>query len=328
MKRAESAWILSVSVAALICGSAKLHAQESGKLPRSRVAVPSRSTAYFPFIFAKKHGYYLKEGVDFEMIQMRPTISSVALVSGDLDFSTTTNRDLGAALGGLPVKIVMALTTAWGHVLVAKPEIRTMKDLKGKIIGIDGPRQVLEVLARRGLERHGLVPEVDVKFLAMGGAGTDVRFSSLVSGRVDATLLGAPHNLMAAKQGYNLLFAAKDVSKMISASLATTTQKIQREPKAIIGTIKVTLQAVQFLKENKNEFLRMLAEETGVKDKETGEALFEDFVTTQSDTGVVPDESLLESISFIKELQGITRAVAVSDVVDWSFARKVQELRR
>ena len=78
------------------------------------------------------------------MILIRPTIATQALLSGEIEFSTLFTRSTTAAVSGAPVRLVMALNTGPLHVLVVKPEIKTMKDLKGKIVGIDGPKQILE----------------------------------------------------------------------------------------------------------------------------------------------------------------------------------------
>ncbi len=296
--------------------------QESKKPELIRVAIPSRSVTYFPLIAAKNQGFYLRQGLDLELILMRPTISTTALLTGDIDFSTVLNRDLGAALSGMPIRLVMALTTGPSHLFIARPEIRSMEQLKGKTLGIDGPKQIIEVLIRKGLEKHGLVPQTDVKFLTMGGAGSGDRLAALVAGRIDGTLLTPPHSTRAVKQGYRELFAGSDGSKMSGAGLSTTMTKMQKDPGALIRTIRATLEGVRFLRNNKSEYGKLLAQETGIKDAETANDLYEDFMKLAADTGITPDDSILESIAFLRDLIGITRKVSISEVADWTFAQQ------
>lgn len=300
-------------------------AQEGKKLERIRVAIPSRSVTYFPLIAAKNQGFYMRQGLDLELILMRPTISTTALLTGDIDFSTVLNRDLGAALSGMPIRLVMALTTGPSHVFIARPEIRSMEQLKGKTLGIDGPKQIIEVLIRKGLERHGLVAQTDVKFLTMGGAGSGDRLAALVAGRIDGTLLTPPHSTRAVKQGYRELFAGSDVSKMSSAGLSTTMTKMQKDPGALIRTIRATLEGVRFLRNNKSEYGKLLAQETGITDAGTANDLYEDFTKLAAVTGITPDDSILESIAFLRDLLGITRKVLISEVADWTFAQQASK---
>lgn len=233
--------------------------QEGQKLERIRVATSSRSVTYFPMIAAQQQGFYLRQGLELQLILMRPTITTTALLTGDLDFSTTFNRDLGAALSGMPIRLVMSLATAPSHVFVARPEIRTMEQLKGKTLGVDGPKQIIEVLIRKGLEKHGLALHRDVKILSMGGAGSGDRFAALVAGRIDGTLLTPPHSTTAVKQGFQALFAGSDISKMSTAGLSTTTIRMQKDPVTISRAIKATLEGMRFLRSNKSEFTKLLA---------------------------------------------------------------------
>jgi ABC-type nitrate/sulfonate/bicarbonate transport system substrate-binding protein len=297
-------------------------AQEGKKLERIRVATSSRSVTYFPMIAAQHQGFYSRQGLELQLILMRATITTSALLTGDLDFSTTFNRDLGAALSGMPIRLVMSLATAPSHVFVVRPEIRTMEQLRGKTLGVDGPKQIIEVLISKGLEKHGLALHRDVKILSMGGAGSGDRFAALVAGRIDGTLLTPPHSTRAVKQGFQALFVGSDISKMSTAGLSTTTTKMQKEPGTISRTIKATLEGMRFLRSNKSEFIKLLAQEASIKDLETANDLYDDYTKLVADTGIAADDSMMESIAFLKDLLGITRKVSISEVADWSFAQQ------
>jgi hypothetical protein len=66
----------------------------------------------------------------------------------------------------------------------------------------------------------------------------------------------------------------------------------------------------------------LLAQEAGIKDVETVNDLYDDFTKLAADTGITPDDSILESIAFLKDLLGITRKVLISEVADWTFAQQ------
>jgi NitT/TauT family transport system substrate-binding protein len=312
---------------ALTLSGATLHAQETKKPDRVRIGVITSSIT-LPFIAAKRQGYFQRYGVDVELVLIRPPLQTPALLNGDLDFSTITTRDIGAALNGLPIRLVMVLVTRPQHVLVVRPEIRSVKDLRNKTLGISGPKQLEDVLLRRFLVREGLTPDIDLRLLPMAGAGSDVRMTAMMTGRIDGTMLAGTHPLVAAKRGYNILFSARDVSNMVSTTLAATTQKIQKQPHVIIGTIKGTLQGFEYLKQNKAEFMALFAQDSGVKDPESLEEAYVHFFRDRTPDGIVPDEFIYETVDFVKQTQGVTRTVDLKEIADWSLARRAaQELK-
>ena len=80
-----------------------------------------------------------------------------------------------------------------------------MEDLKGKVLGVAGVRSVSDVSLRLLLTKYGLLPDVDVKIVSLAGSG--IRLVSLQGGKIDGTLLLAPHNKAAVKLGFRELFS-------------------------------------------------------------------------------------------------------------------------
>jgi len=319
---------LLISTAILFVGFSTA-AQELGKAQKVRIGIPSWSSTYFSLIAAKKHGYYARHGLDVEVIVVHSAISPQALASGELDFDTSTTRDMSLALKGVPVRLVMALTKPPVHALIVKPDIRTAKDLKGKILGIDTPKTLNERLIILGLKKYGLVPGADVSLLPLGGGGSDVRLTALLTGRVDGTLLSAPFSTIATiKHGFKAFFVARDFSGVYSASLAATTDRMRRHPDAIVRTIKGTIEGIGLLRNKKGEFLRLLAQEARITDSKLAEEIWKEFLETVPENGIPADSATVETIAFVKDLLGITREVPISEVADWSFAQKaLKELR-
>jgi ABC-type nitrate/sulfonate/bicarbonate transport system substrate-binding protein len=113
----------------------------------------------------------------------------------------------------------------------------------------------------------------------------------------------------------------KDLRGVPSGGLATSLRKIQSEPDSIVRAIRITLRAIQFIKRNKDETLKLMSKELAIKDSEISSMVYDDGVKLYSDTGTPSDASMLEEIAIAKEILGISRDVAIADVADWSFAR-------
>ncbi|TAK07808.1 ABC transporter substrate-binding protein, partial [bacterium] len=162
---------------------------------------------------------------------------------------------LRASLSGLPVRLVsMGLRSSF-HTLVAKSSIKSIPDLRGKIIAVTiGAAD--DVVARYLVRRGGLDPRTDVVFISM--AGSDARYQSLLTGSIDATALSLPQFVMAKRQGYNVLGAAVDVLEMATVGIGTSTRKIQQEREQVKKMIRAQLDTMRWIKSQKGEVIQFL----------------------------------------------------------------------
>src|ERR1041384_8700950 len=92
------AWLLITPIAAYA-------QQQAGKsLERVRLTLPARALTFLPYYFGKARGFYEREGVDLELIVMRPPIGVTALQAGEVDFTAAGGVSMGAALQGLRIR--------------------------------------------------------------------------------------------------------------------------------------------------------------------------------------------------------------------------------
>jgi ABC-type nitrate/sulfonate/bicarbonate transport system substrate-binding protein len=265
--------------------------------------------------------------LEAELIVMRPSLSLQTLLAGDLDYSTVLASGARASVSGLPLRIVMSLTVGQDFSLVVRPDIHRMEDLKGKILAVSGIGEFTDVGTRMVLKKYGLVPETDVKLRALYG-NHPLRLSALQAGQIDGTVMSMPYNKMAVRLGFKELVHLREVIKTPQGGLVTTVQKIRNEPDLVRRTIKAALLGNRFLRQNKGEFVKLLAKESGIYDSMVAELVHEEAVKLYSDTGLVSDEAMHELIAAAKESLKTSREVAVSEVADFSLAsRAASELR-
>ena len=99
-------------------------------------------------------------------------------------------------------------------------------------------------------------------------------------------------------------------------------QKIRGEPDMIARTIKAVLMANRYLKQNKGEFTKLLAKESGIHDPVVAGLIHEEIIKLYSDTGIVSDEAMHEFIANSKDALKSTREVSFAEIADFSLARK------
>src|SRR5437870_10568259 len=149
----------------LACFSHPAWSQESTGLKKIRIGMPNRGVPNLGLSAAQRYGFFRAQGLDAELIVMRPSISLQTLMAGDLDYSTVLASGARASVSGLPLRIVMTLTVGQDFSLVVRSDIRKIEDLKGKTLATSGVGEFTDVGARMVLKKYGLVPEVDVKHL-------------------------------------------------------------------------------------------------------------------------------------------------------------------
>ena len=326
-KARRSSALIYYFVVILACFGRPAWSQESGGLKRIRIGMPNRGATTLGLSAAQTYGFFRSQGLFAELIVMRPSTSLQTLMSGDLDFSTALASAARASVSGLPLRMVMALTVGQDFTLVVRPEIRRVEDLKGKTLAVSGIGEFTDVGTRIVLRKYGLTPETDVKLRALYG-NHPLRLSALQAGQIDGTVMSMPFNKMAVKLGYRELVQLRDFIKTPQGGLVTTLQKIRGEPEMILRAVKATLQGNRFLKENKVEFTKLLAKESGVHDPVVAGLIHEEIVKLYSDTGIVSDDAMQEFIANAKEALKTSRDVSFAEVADFSFARRaVNELR-
>jgi ABC-type nitrate/sulfonate/bicarbonate transport system substrate-binding protein len=100
------------------------------------IHVPSKSLSLMPYYFGMDKGFFLPENVEPQFVVMSPPIAIAALVAGELDFSTTLGAATSAILRGLPLKRVFYVQADPSHALLARPEIKTISELTGKVVAV------------------------------------------------------------------------------------------------------------------------------------------------------------------------------------------------
>jgi NitT/TauT family transport system substrate-binding protein len=176
-------------------------------------SVGQASANLWPELIALDQGFYAAEGLQVDIVYVQ---SSAALVqqiaAGSLGIATQTGlADPLRAVGmGAPIAVVRIDVQAPPYDLVAKPNITNMKELKGKVISLGGPKDITRIYVERMLTPSGInTGDVDMVF----AGATTARASALLAGAVDAAILLPPFNFQAEAKGFNSLGLTVDYVK-------------------------------------------------------------------------------------------------------------------
>ena len=250
-----------------------------------RIGVPSPSVSYFPAIVAWKKGFFCT-GRDSGGVHSheQPSIIPAALTNGEIHFSTATGTVVGAALRGFPFKIVTYYSTRLMDSLVAKPQIKSVGDLRGKIVGVDGPGASTYVMTVLILRKHGLDPDREVKVLAIGDE--NIRLEQLKLGQIDAGMLGPQGVVLARRAGLRTLLDVADEIDQPFAGLGTSTQMIDRRRDDLKKFLSASVRGNRYSTDprNRNEMIALIGDWLHL-DQETAEHTYNVFIKATSKDG-------------------------------------------
>jgi NitT/TauT family transport system substrate-binding protein len=259
----KKAWVVGTMVLALLIGGAAF-AGEPIKLGMSTWL------GYAPLYLAKEKGFFQKRGIEVEVVVIESPADRRAAFAADKIQGMATTVDThvmtAAAENPIPVKQVLALDDSYGgDGIVAKKEIKTIKDLKGKTVAAQLGAGASYFWLNYVLNQNGLklsdLKAVDMK---AGDAG-----AAFVAGKVDAAVTWEPWLSKAKETPFGSVLLASDKTPgIIVDSLAFKPAFLMARGADVKKIVAAWNEAVKFAAENPKEADAIMAKFTGQKPEE------------------------------------------------------------
>jgi NitT/TauT family transport system substrate-binding protein len=283
------------------------------------ISAPSKSLSWFPIHLSREKGFYRAEGLDVDYVIMKPQVAMQALIAGDVGYTTALGSTIRAALRNVPIRVVMTIADKPLFALIAKPGIRSVEELKGKVLGISSFGASTDTYARALLRQYKLTPNQDVKIIALGGGIN--RIAAMESGAIDAALIEAPYNVMLERKGFRKILFVGDVIPSPLAGLGTKLERIQKQPDEIQRLVRGTLRGIGYAKDNKPEAIRSIMKWSEM-DQELAEGSYDMAASSWSTTGAATSKGIQIAMEEIRAELKLDTAPDPARAFDWSFVQK------
>ena len=278
------------------------------------VSYPSKSITNFPILeTGQRRGFYQKENLSVSVVYMRGGIDIKALLTGDADFGTGSTTAVTAFVAGAPLRVVLSMNSFVDQALYAQPKYRSLAQLKGQSIGSLNPGGLVDTLLRKIIIQNGLSPERDFIILNMGG--TPERYAALKSGTLAASMLSAPHSLLAEKDGFTRIAATRDYVDVPGTGLVVHADKIKKQPSMMKRFLRATLRAMAYIRENRVDTTQMIVREFGM-DQEVAALAYKQLLELLSADGKHRMDGYQLLIDFARATQKIERPIGAQQLVD------------
>jgi len=291
------------------------------QLKKIRFSTSSIAVTELQFRIAQVKGFYRDEGLDLETILIRGAVGIQALLGGSVDYSSAAGALIAGAVRGLPVRLVLIVNAKPQFDLVGAPEIKSVQQLKGKVVGISSRGGAVDLLTQLILTHHGLTPNKDVTSLVIGTP--EELALALRTGRIAACLLSPPRQLILFREGFSKLAYSGDYLPYYpSGGIGVTEEKIRTNPAEVLAFVRASLRGLQYYTQNRAESIESISKYLGVKDLSLAAEVYDLHLNRLGGTSYLDEAWKRGAIDFTKKSLGVTKEIPSSQVFDFSFVEK------
>jgi ABC-type nitrate/sulfonate/bicarbonate transport system substrate-binding protein len=265
----------------------------------------ARSIFALPVAIADREGFFARAGLDLKILIPVPggadrQIDALHNDSVDLTHVATPFL-IRAALNGSDAVALAAEFNNPIYTLIAKPEIRSYADLKGKLIGLADEAGTITISMRKLLAMHGVNRG---EFAVRTIEGTSGRFGCLRRGDCDAVVLGQPQDLQAVQQGFRALGASTEaVPELLYTVTAVRRSFAQANKEAMARYVRGLAAAFRFIRDgaNRERVIKTIVATAGASEEIARETLALFF---EPERGVLPRQGEVD-------LKGLAQVIAL-----------------
>lgn len=291
------------------------------------IGYASMSSVVTTLWVAQERGFFAKNGIDVQTIFIPGSpMLVVSLNTGDLQFGYTGGTaTLGAAVGGLDIKILAAFSNYIQTDFVVRPEIKTAADLKGKRIGVTSIGGTGWMSAMLALEQIGLNPEQDkILFAAFGDQR--VITQALETGTIQGASLAGVFSRRLKRTGYNFL---GDVEKipLVGTSLVVKGDYLASHQAIVRDTLRALIEGHGFILNpaNKAAVIEIMTKKLGITDPVAANDGYEDYVGRTDRRAFVLVDGLKNIQRFMKLRNPKIGEISLDRLVDENILRDLEK---
>jgi len=285
-----------------------------------RFSVAAVTASYMDEFVAIEKGYHRDEGLTVEMIRAGGGIATQALMAGDLHFSTSAGSALSAMLRGAEIKVIYTNIDRPGYQLWSgHGEIKQLKDLVGKRVGVTSRGDTQELSVRLLLRKYG-VDANSVAYIPVGFGAQ--RLAALQAGSVDAVPLGAADFAQLKQPKGHMLGDTEKEIRFAYVGLAVSSRLLARQPNLVEKFLRSVIKGREYAKRYREQTIPIIGKHTQRR-REFNEIDYDSTLPVLTPDGSVGDEILKEDVAMRAEFVGVAAPSDYSKYFDYTIVKKV-----
>ncbi|HEY7322388.1 MAG TPA: ABC transporter substrate-binding protein [Candidatus Binatia bacterium] len=295
--------------------------------PKVVIGYASMSSVVTTLWVAQEKGFFAKNNIDVQTVFIPGSPTLVAsLNTGDVQFGYTGGTaTLGAAVGGLDLRIVAAFSNHVQTDLVVRPEIKTPADLKGKRIGVTSIGGTGWMSAMLALEQVGLNPERD-KILLAGFGDQRVISQALETGTIQGASLAGVFSQRLKRSGYNFIGEVEKIP-LVGTSVVVKADYLMSHSAIVRNVLRGLLEGHGFVLNpaNKAAVIAIMTKKLGITDPVAANDGYEDYVRRTDRRAFVIVDGLKNIQRFMKLRNPKIGEISLDRLVDESILHELEK---
>jgi NitT/TauT family transport system substrate-binding protein len=266
-----------------------------------------------------------KNGLLPEVLFLRNNLGQSALIAGEIEMCGYSASLLAPArVQGADPLMIVSFQRKLNYRLVVRPEIRTLADLKGKVLGVTRYGTVNDWTMRLLLNKLGLNPERDVRVIQVGDSAPVVTTSLIAGKTFDGALLQPPYYNKAVESGMRVFANMEEMDIPFQQTGLNTTQSyVAKSPDIVRRVVKSVVEGVHLIHTNPALAKRAISRYMQIKDEKSVEESYQQLKSTSE---IKPYPSAEGFKTILDDLAKKLPAARTANPRDFMDARFIQEL--
>lgn len=273
------------------------------------------------FFIAREKQFFREEGLEPLLVQMRASTAIAAGIAGELDGLGSIGSAIRAIQRGGPLRVVSVSLRRPIFWLTTRPEYRSVKDLKGKILGVVTIGGSQHSTAKKLISLGGLDPDKDLTTIQVGEES--LQLQALVSNAIQVAAISPPHVFLGRdKFKMNVLDSAMHRFASIQNGLAVHVKTLQETPELVKKILRAKTKASRYFDQNEEGTSEMLAR-MWKTDLAIAQESYRSCKPAFTVAGIPTDEEIKEYLALDAQILKLPEPVSPSRVFDFSRQREV-----
>jgi ABC-type nitrate/sulfonate/bicarbonate transport system substrate-binding protein len=234
---------------------------------------------HIPSYIAMDKGFFKEEGLDARFVELAGRPLMTAGLSGNVDFIPIPSGGAQAVLSGAKLRYVVGQSLKPQWIIVTKPEIKKVEDLRGKTLGYARVGAADYDEGATTLDRFFNM-KVGKDYKVISFQGEPERIAAMINGDIAGALVSVPRAYQAKQAGFNVLLRTGDYLPRAGGTFWSTEEFFQKNPETVKKFIRAIAKGATYYRDHKAESIPTMKQYLGVQSDEEASVLWDELRNT------------------------------------------------
>jgi NitT/TauT family transport system substrate-binding protein len=290
---------------------------------RVRISYSSGGMTSIDLFIARDRKYFQQQNLNPELIRVSANLAITAGISGEIDVLGSIGSAIRSIQRGAPLRVVSVTLRRPLFFLVARPEYKSIKDLKGKTLGIVTVGGSQHTTAKRMFALHGLNADKELTAIQVGEEA--VQLQALNGNSIQVAAISPPYAQIAKEKfNMNILETSTDKFASIQNGAAVHVKTMQERQDFLKRFLRARAQANKYFMEREKEASELLAN-IWKSDYKIANDSYRASRAAFTGTGIPTDDEIKEYLALDAQILGLPQPVPAASVFDFTLQREINK---